>query len=214
MTKRATVLVLATALATLVTVTVAVAASDRQSAGVNWHPQQASQGHTGSVDGAAAKLVRNDNGISYELTTNSLAPGNAYTLWVVVVNNPEACDPSPCTGPDIFNSATNSQVLYGTGHVAGGSGKGTFAGSLREGPLDGWLPGRGFDDSGTAEIHLVLNDHGPKLADFMSGMIKTYRGGCSDSSPFPGIFPPSALADGEVGLNICRLYQSAIFTAP
>lgn len=182
---------------------------------VNWHPQQAAFGRVGQVEGARASLVRNDNGLSYRITTNSLTPGNAYTLWLVVVNNPEACDPSPCTAPDIIlNPETDSQVRYAAGSVAGGSGRGTFAGSVKEGPLSGWLPDRSLEDATTAEVHLVINDHGPMLPAFMPGMIHTYRGGCSDASPFPGIFPATALADGEVGPNICRLYQSAVFTAP
>jgi hypothetical protein len=44
-------------------------------------------------------------------------------------------------------------------------------------------------------------------------MIHTYRGGCSDDSPFPSLFPAIAIADGDVGPNTCRLFQSAIFTA-
>ena len=65
-----------------------------------------------------------------------------------------------------------------------------------------------------AEVHLVINDHGPMLADFMPGMVRTYRGGCSDASPFPPIFPDTAIVDGEVGPNICRLFQSAVLTVP
>jgi hypothetical protein len=65
-----------------------------------------------------------------------------------------------------------------------------------------------------AEIHLVINDHGPMIPEFMPGMIHTYRGGCADSSPFPAIFPATALADGVVGPNTCRLYQAAVFLAP
>jgi hypothetical protein len=60
----------------------------------------------------------------------------------------------------------------------------------------------------------VINDHGPMLPEFMPGMIQTYRGGCSDSSPFPGVFPATALADGEDGPNTCRLHQAAVFLAP
>ena len=192
-----------------------LASADRSTVGVNWHPQQASQGNAGSVDDAEASLVRKKKGISYRFATNSLNPGNAYTLWVVVVNNPEDCAAQPCSPPDVLtNAAVDAQVLYGTGHVAGGSGKGTFAGSLKEGAIDGWLADRSFDDAATAEIHLILNDHGPKIAAQMPGMIKTYRGGCSDDSPFPPIFPATALADGEEGPNTCLLFQSAIFTAP
>jgi hypothetical protein len=51
------------------------------------------------------------------------------------------------------------------------------------------------------------------LPEYMPGMIQTYRGGCSDASPFPAIFPPTALADGAPGPNTCRLSQVAIFQA-
>lgn len=189
--------------------------SERQRTGVNWHPQQEPLGRVGPVEDARAKLVRTRRGISFRIKTNSLTPGNAYTLWLVVINNPAACTTTPCAAPDIIgNPDTQSQVRYAAGHVAGRSGRGTFAGWVREGPLSGWLPDRSLDDAKTAEIHLVLNDHGPKLAEFMPGMIRTYRGGCSDDSPFPAIFPATALADGAVGPNICRLFQSAVFLSP
>jgi hypothetical protein len=200
------------AMVVVVGVSPSFGSADRTTVGVDWHPQQASLGNEGPVDGASATLTRNSNGISYRLETNSLTANSAYTLWVVVVNNPAVCDPSPCTAPDILlNPTTDSQVLFGTGLVAGGSGKATFAGSLNEGALPGWLQDRSFDDATTAEIHLVLNDHGPKIPAMLPDMMKTYRGGCSDESPFPGIFPATALADGEVGPNTCLLSQSAVF---
>ena len=185
--------------------------AERDTATVSWHAQQAGMGNTGVVPGAEAQLVRTDNGISYRLSTNGLTPGNAYTLWLVVINNPGFCAGSVCTAPEIFNIASNSQVRYAAGNVAGVSGNGTFAGHISEGALSGWLPDRGLADARFAEIHLVINDHGPALAEFMPGMIKTYRGGCSDSSPFPGIFPATAMADGEEGPNTCRLFQAATF---
>lgn len=193
----------------------ALAGASHQDASVNWHPQQGGQGHAGQVPGAGASLVRNDNGISFRISTTGLTPGNAYTLWLVVINNPSACAASPCSAGDILNNAaTASQVGYAAGHVAGGAGRGTFAGSAKVGPLSGWLAGRSLDDPYAAQVQLVINDHGPKLPAFMPGMIHTYRGGCSDGSPFPPVFPPTAISDGEVGPNICRLFQSAVFLAP
>jgi hypothetical protein len=195
---------------------IAMADTSQQTTIVSWHAQQAPLGKTGQVDGAWAKLVRNDNGISYQIHSRGLTPGNSYSLWLVVVNNPDACASSPCSAVDVLlNPATEAQVRLGaTGTVAGASGNGTMSGSARVGPLDGWLPGRSLDDSYGAEVHLVINDHGTMLPEFMPGMIKTYRGGCSDSSPFPAVFPATALADGEVGPNLCRLYQVAVFLAP
>lgn len=186
-----------------------------QPAIVNWHAQQAALGRSGPVAGASAALVRTDNGVSFRISTRELTPGNAYTLWLVVINNPAACATIPCAAGDIINNAgVDAQVRFATGTVAGASGRGTFAGAVQEGELSGWLPNRSFKDASSAEVHLVINDHGPMLPAFMPGMIHTYRGGCSDASPFPGVFPATALADGAVGPNICRLYQAAVFLAP
>jgi hypothetical protein len=186
-------------------------AAQQQTNIVNWHPQQAAFGRTGAVAGASATIVRNANGVSFRLSTTQLTPGNAYTMWLVVINNPGACANTPCTAGDIFNPATHSQVRFAAGSVAGGAGRGTFAGHVSEGPLTGWLPDRTFANSMGVDVHLVVNDHGPMLAEHMPGMIHTYRGGCADSSPFPPIFPETALADGAVGPNTCRLYQTATF---
>lgn len=211
---RTWILIAGAALAVIVVAAVVVATGgERETVGVNWHPQQESVGNAGPVEGASATLVRRDGGIAYEFNAKSLTPGHAYTLWLVVVNNPEACSASPCTAADFFqNDATGSQVLYGgSGAVAGDSGELALSGSVSEGPVEGWIANRSFDDAQTAQVHLVINDHGPELAEFMPGMIETYRGGCSDESPFPEIFPPTALADGEVGPNTCLLTQAAVF---
>ena len=205
-------LVMAAALVgSIATAAPAGAAATDSRVGVTWHAQMAPM--SGPVEGAWAHLVRNANGISYSLHATNLTPGHAYTLWQVVVNNPSACDTQPCTARDIFGNAdADGQVSYAAGHVVGGSGQATFAGSHRVGAIpEGWLDDRGLVDPIGGEVHLVLNDHGPALSDFMPSMIRTYRGGCSDSSPFPPIFPPKALADGEAGPNTCRLTLVAIF---
>jgi hypothetical protein len=182
--------------------------AQRTTSPVMWHPQTGS----GVVDGAWASLVRNANGVAATIHTQQLNPHHAYTVWFVAIGNPTACASDPCSGPDILlNPATQGQVTYGAGHVTGASGGASFAVHKPVGPLDGWLPDRMLADPYGAEIHLVLNDHGPVLAAHMPGMIHTYRGGCSDASPFPPIYPPTALADGEPGPNECRLYQAAIF---
>lgn len=186
--------------------------AEHQTAGVNWHAQQAGLGKSGPVAGASAQIVRNDNGIGYRLNTTGLEEGNAYTLWLVVINNPSICAADPCSAAEIFNPASRSQVRFAAGHVAGAAGNGTFAGHVSVGPLSGWLPNGSLEDARAADIHLVVNDHGPAIAEFMPGMIHTYRGGCSNASPFPAVFPATALADGEAGPNICRLYQAATFS--
>jgi hypothetical protein len=202
-------MLLAVALSVVVAAPGATAApAQRTISPVMWHPQTGS----GIVEGATASLVRNDNGVTATLRTTGLKPHHAYTVWFVAIGNPAACASDPCSGPDILlNPDTHGQVTYGAGSVAGASGRGGFAVHMPVGPIDGWLADRTLSDPYGAEIHLVVNDHGPKLADHMPGMIHTYRGGCSDDSPFPPIFPSTALADGEPGPNECRLYQSAVF---
>lgn len=179
---------------------------------MRWHLQSGNP--HGSLVGseAVARLVRTGEGISFTIDTEQLLGGHAYTVWVVVVNDPGACSSRPCSPPDILlNPETDSQVVYGTGNVVGGSGEAGFGGALRRGPIpDGWLPDQGLDDPRGAEVHLVLNDHGPMLPEFMPGMIRTYREGCTDES-LPAIFPASAKADGMPGPNTCRLRQFAVF---
>jgi len=193
----------------LVTAGGVAARAERQTSPMLWHPQTGLPGAVGS--GATASLVRRSDGASFSIQTEQLRAGHAYTVWFVVINNPAACAATPCSGPDILlNPATDSQITYGAGHIAGGGGRAGFAGSFQAGPIDGWLPGGGLWDPMTAQIQLVVNDHGPKLTAYMPGMISSYRAGCTEAS-IPGIFPASARADGTPGPNACQLYQAAVF---
>src|SRR3954452_8354162 len=135
---------------------------------VGWHAQSGNVPFSPVAGDATAQLVRNENGISYSLQTEQLQPGHAYTVWVVVINNPAACSASPCSGPDIvLNAATRSQITYGGGHVVGANGKAGFGGHLKQGTIpQGWLPGRSLEDPLVADVHLVLNDHGPVLTAY------------------------------------------------
>jgi hypothetical protein len=194
--------------------TSAAAPADIQRVQMGWHMQSGNAHLSPVSESAKAQLVRTENGISYSIRTEGLRAGHAYTVWVVVLNNPAACTASPCSPQDILlTPATRAQVTYGGGHVVGGSGKAGFGGHLSTGPLPaGWLPNQGLDNPLGADVHLVLNDHGPVLTEFMPEMIQTYRAGCTDAS-LPGIFPPSAKADGTPGPNTCRLWQVAVFEA-
>lgn len=209
MTRPSTLSIALALLLALATVGGVAARADRTSSPLMWHPQTGLSGAVGS--GATATLVRRPDGVSFNIRTTSLRASHAYTVWFVVVNNPSACAASPCSGPDIvLNAATDSQVTYGAGHISGRSGRAGFAGSFAAGPIEGWLPGGGLWDPMTAEIQLVINDHGPKLRSYMPEMIQTYRAGCTDAS-IPPIFPASARADGTPGPNACQLYQMAAF---
>lgn len=181
---------------------------------VTWHAQS---GETGEVPDASALLIRDERGIWYRFATTGLIEGNAYTMWLVVVNDPAECAATPCAPPTdiIGNAATDSQVTFGrSATVAGPGGEHTFKAWFRAGPLlDGWLKVQGLDDPMGAEVHLVVNDHGPVIEGLEDEMTSTYRAGCTDGS-LPPFFPGSAKADGTPGPNTCRLYQAAVFLPP
>jgi hypothetical protein len=176
---------------------------------VETHP---SQGDVRVIQGAEATLVMTKTGAFASIETNELVPGNAYTLWFVVVNNPKACENSPCNAQDVLTrtSMTKADVGYGDGLVAGADGKGHFTTFRSLGALpQAWL-GTGFKDPWAAEIHLVVHDHGPLIAGREAEMTGTYRGGCLDQS-LPDIVPATAKADGAAGPNSCKLVQDVIF---
>jgi hypothetical protein len=210
--RKSIVVVVALAAVGLAALPAGAAPAEVETTAVAWHAQSGNPMGTPVGVDAVAKLVRTANGISYSLQTTGLRAGHAYTLWVVVINNPSACTASPCSPQDILlTPATNSTVTYGTGHVVGADGQAGFGGHVKTGPLpEGWIAGRGLENPMGADIHLVLNDHGEALTDFMPEMIKTYRAGCTDAS-LPPIFPASAKADGTPGPNTCRLWQVAVF---
>jgi hypothetical protein len=156
-------------------------------------------------------LITKPSGAFARVWTSELNPGHAYTAWWVNVDDPSACSTSPCSAPDLIqNEATDSQVTFGDGRVVGKKGRGVFTTHMPAGEIEGWLPDRSFDNTHGAEIHIVLNDHGPVIPSLMPEMIRTYRAGCTDES-LPPIFPPPAFADGTPGPNTCRLYQAAVF---
>jgi len=136
-----------------------------------------------------SKLVRNQNGVSFNVKTTGLDKGNAYTLWVVIFNNPEGCNDNGCNDdefedPALF-AAAGIDVLHGAGSLAGGTGKATFSGNRSEGDNSGSIIGAdspGLIDSELAEIHLVVRDHGSKIPGSIQEQIGTFNGGCPPNS--------------------------------
>jgi hypothetical protein len=182
------------------------------------------------IEGASANVVRTKNGVNFRVDTNSLLPGHAYTLWVVIFNEPGQCltAPGTCTPPDLFNAAAKPDMLYGAGTVAGGSGRATFAGRTQVGDVSGsvqapvGLLSNGLIDPFGAEFHLVVRDHGPLIPAFMPDMIQTLAGGCTDTG-LPAVGAPSPWNDyalseayggefGRLGPNHCLDVQFSILS--
>jgi hypothetical protein len=136
-----------------------------------------------------SKVVRGPNGISMSLQTSGINDGDAVTVWYVVFNVPGNCATSPCDVPDIFDPATRTDVLYGTGHVIGNGGPANFASHRSVGDNSGsvmpffnaWLglslPSVGLEDPFGAEVHLVVRTHEEAIPEFLPDMIQTFNGG-------------------------------------
>ncbi len=173
-------------------------------------------------------VARSSEGVSFSLATTQLVPGNAYTLWLVIFNNPDGCQaPTPissCSPDDVGNPAAMPDIVYGTGHVAGGSGQATFSGYRPAGDDSGsisepiGLPAFGLVNPEGAEIHLVVHEHGPKLAQYLPDMIQSVAGGCTEAGiPAPGVASPfnayTGPEYGERGPNTCRSIHFAVHQA-
>lgn len=180
------------------------------------------------IEGASANMVRTMNGINFRVDTNSLEPGHAYTLWVVIFNEPGNCltAPDPCTPADLFHSGAKPDMLYGAGAVASGSGGAILAGRTRLGDVSGsvqapvGLFSYGLVDPFGAEVHLVVHNHGPVIPEFMPDMIQSLAGGCTDAgipaqgAPSPwndfALSPAYAQEFGRLGPNACLSVQYSI----
>ncbi len=171
-----------------------------------------SQGDVRDIEGATATLMASEAGVFVHMQTAELEEGHVYTMWVVIVNNPEACETSPCAPSDILGNsdAVQSEVTWGDSVLYSNEARMEFAAFLPTGDVvEPWF-GNGITNPLEAEIHLIINDHGEVVSEMTATMLNTYRGGCTDES-LPPPFPETATSDGEPGPNTCRLVQGAIF---
>jgi len=160
------------------------------------------------VESASASLLRNPSGVRMNIHTNDLEPGDTFTIWWVIFNNPDECenpvgDLTECSEPDLFNPDTGPSILYAAGNIVGGNGKSNFSGALQVNDLDGCQPpwddfdlcGDGLEDPYNAEIHLVVRTHGPKIPGMVNDQINTFAGGCTPESSFGAGDGPNECAD-------------------
>ena len=168
-----------------------------------------------AIAGTQATLRTDANGALMRMETAELAPGHVTTAWWVIMTNPAACSATPCPPDDVIGRAeeVGTQIVYADGAVNTDEGHAAFSAYLPAGKVDGGWYERSFPEPEAAEIHLVLNDHGPLIPDLAASMLTSYRGGCSTES-LPPPFPDTAKADGQPGPNQCRLIQDAIFIQP
>ena len=172
----------------------------------------ASRGDVTVVADAKAQLMHSDGGVMMSFETSELTPGNVYTAWWVFINNPDGCETIPCTPKDVLGNSdvVVSDLGYADGLIADEDGHGHFTVFQSLGELSNAWIGNGFQNLGGAEIHVILNEHGPVVPEMVDNMLGSYRGGCTDES-LPPPFPDTAKADGTPGPNPCQLFQFAIF---
>jgi hypothetical protein len=176
---------------------------------VETHP---SQGAQRNIAGASASLAISDQEVQTTLDTSGLTAGHVYTLWFVAINRPTRCATTPCKAPDVLanTAAVRADVRWAAGGIATQSGALSLTGRVPTGAWSkSWFE-HGLSNPGGAEIHLVLNDHGPAIPGRERAMQTTYREGCTDES-LPPPFPATAKRDGAAGPNKCALVQDAIF---
>lgn len=143
-----------------------------------------------SIPHASSTLTRNVNGVAATLTTSLLDPGNAYTMWWLVFNNPEFCTGgSPelgfaCLPPgDIGDPMVDASVFGGAGQVSDAYGRARFSAHAFVGVENNGLTlplGPGIIDPFKAEIHLIIQDHGPAQSLAEAGLLE-------DALMFPGV---------------------------
>lgn len=158
------------------------------------------------VEGAWSQLTRFPNGVTATLVTNDLTPGEAYSVWWVIFNEPENCSGGVCNLDDLFffdedgqilrdevgNRAMNPEALDASvvsiQHASGGysaDGSLSVSASLGLNDAPGIIYGPGLLDAEKAEVHLVVRTHGPALEDALDAQISTFGGGCEpiDTAP-------------------------------
>jgi hypothetical protein len=144
---------------------------------------------------AGAQLARTDGGVSGSIHSVGLPPDHAYTVWWVVFNNPAGCvngcgldDVLAAVGANANNNPAGIGVFYAAGHYVGAHGVGGFGASLREGDTTYCVPvGDGpfsalcnpLVDADTADVHMVVRDHGPMIPGQIIAQTSSFTGGCS-----------------------------------
>jgi hypothetical protein len=108
--------------------------------------------------GASATLTRYNGAVQYNITTNNLDAGAAYTNWWIIWNDPSECN-GACDGGDLF--IAGNSILWATGRVLDNEGNAQFSALLHENSFPGQvLFGSGLTDAENAEIHVVIQAHG------------------------------------------------------
>jgi hypothetical protein len=136
------------------------------------------------IPGTGTILVRTKEGVGMTMHSFGLVPGNAYTAWFGIFNNPQACATTPCSAADFMNPHVRGVVLNATGQIAGEDGTADF-GAFRAVDDTAGQAGVGtamaLERPLRAEIHLVVRSHGAAALDdpdLLQAQLSMFNGGC------------------------------------
>lgn len=156
-----------------------------------------------ALDDAEAVLTRMEHGISVSFATTELVPGDVYTLWWVIFENPEYCKGVTCAPADIFLTDNEGNFdldqndrrqldrmniqtvqisqIRATSGIADKEGRAEFRAHLPIGDITDFVTfGTGLSKPMDAEFHIVLRTHGPADPEFLWDQHFTDWGGCPD----------------------------------
>jgi hypothetical protein len=142
--------------------------------------------YPGSNSGASgeATLTRSADGLWADQDFAGLTPGYAYTIWIVVFDNPLGCAASTCAPSDLARPQAQGSLVNGGGFVAEGTTQ-SYSSHLARHDVEGQSVQMG-DPSGVdnpygAQVHLVLRSHGEAEADAADQAIQTstFNGFCN-----------------------------------
>jgi len=142
-------------------------------------------------------FVRTKKAVQVAIQTSGL-PVGAYTVWWVVVNQPDQCSATPCPEADVFfNPAVVSSVFWATGGVVRANGIGNFVARTSVGQSLG-IPGAqhvfgpGLLNPLTAEVHNIIKYHGPAShnPEVLWSQTHTLLGSCEAGANAVDLGPP------------------------
>jgi len=133
------------------------------------------------VPGTGSILVRTKAGVGMTIHSFGLVPGNVYTAWITVFNNPKRCATDPCTGADLPNPDVQAVGLWGSAQIAGDDGTADFGAFRAVGDTSGQAgfgTATALEKPFKAQIHLVVRSHGPVIPAMLSDQLSMFNGGC------------------------------------
>ena len=159
------------------------------------------------------------SGMAYSGDIGYAANNRPVTIWLVVINNPEACASMPCTEDDIFGvlpaNPTKATVCYLTGQVVRASGKAVFGGRLGVGTGHGcFFPDDPnpyvLMDPARAEVHIVVQEHGAPLPGGrgLEEQVSQFEGGCNPECT-DSQFATHVATDAVDGVSVSSLQRFA-----